>query len=268
MPFFDSDTITKISSQALVALLILVIGIVAIKISIKIFSRFLRKTRIDPMFHRFFGNILKVALWSILLITLLDSMGIKATSFLTAFAAAGVAVAMALKDSLGNFAGGILIMFTKPFTKGNFVECCGVSGMIESIDLLYTTILTIDNQVVTVPNGQLTNSTITNYSKLETRRLTLNISIAYEADIETAKKALLDMLAKDNRILPDPPPYCVVDDYGDSSVNLILRCWCKTSEFWDVRWDNMNKVKDTLKDAGVTIPFPQLDIEIKNERRM
>ncbi|MFA7196918.1 MAG: mechanosensitive ion channel [Clostridiales bacterium] len=268
MPFFDNNTITELTNHAFAALLILVIGIVAIKISTKLFSGYLRKTRIDPMFHKFFGNILKVALWSILMITLLDSMGIKVTSLLTVFAAAGVAVAMALKDSLGNFAGGILIMFTKPFTKGNFVECCGVSGMIESIDLLYTTILTIDNQVVTIPNGQLTNSTITNYSKQETRRLTLNIRIAYEADIETARKALLDMLAKDSRILPDPPPYCVVDDYGDSSVNLVLRAWCKTSEFWDIRWDTLNIVKDTLKDAGVTIPFPQLDVQIKNEGKV
>lgn len=265
MPLFNENTLNEFAGKALIALLILLIGFVVIKIAMKLFSSFLRKTRIDPMLHKFFNNILRVALGSILLITLLDFIGIKATTFLTVFAAAGAAVALALKDSLSNFAGGILIMFTKPFTKGNFVECCGVSGMIESIDLLYTTILTIDNQVVTVPNGQLTNSTITNYSRQETRRLTLNIGIAYESDIETARKALLELLAKDSRILPDPPPYCVVDDYGDSSVNLILRAWCKTSEFWDVRWDTLNIVKDTLQDAGVTIPFPQLDIQIKNE---
>ena len=268
MTFFDKSTIAQLTDKAFVVFLILAAGIFVIQVTMRVFSRFMKKTRIDPMFHKFFRNILKVVLWSILLITLLDYMGIEATTFLTVFAAAGAAVALALKDSLGNFAGGILIMFTKSFTKGDYVECCGVSGMIDSIDLLYTTILTIDNQVVTVPNGQLTNSTITNYSKLENRRLTMNIAIAYEADIETAKKALLNMLAEDPRILPDPVPYCVVDNYGDSSVNLILRAWCRTSEFWNVKWDNMNKVKDTLQEAGVTIPFPQLDIQIKNERRI
>lgn len=268
MPFFDKETLTQLSDQALAALLILIIGIVVIKVAMQIFSRFLRKTHIDPMFHRFFGNIIRVVLWSVLLITLLDSLGIEATSFLTLFAAAGVAVAMALKDSLGNFAGGILVMFTKPFTKGDYIECCGVAGMIESIDLLYTTILTVDNQVITLPNGQLTNSTITNYSRMDTRRLNFSVSIDYDSDIQKARTALLDMLGKDERVLQDPAPYCVVDSYGDSSVNLVLRGWCKNSDFWNVTWDNRSIIKDTLQAAGVTIPYPQLDVQIKNESQV
>ncbi len=265
MPFIDEKTLTLLLNRAVVALLILVIGVVGIKVVTKIFAGFLKKTHIDPMFHRFFVNILKVLLWSVLTLTLLDSLGIEATTFLTVFAAAGVAVAMALKDSLGNFAGGILIMFSKPFTKGDYVECCGVAGMIETIDLLHTTILTVDNQVVTIPNGQLTNSTITNYSKMDTRRLSFAINIDYDSDIPKARAALVEMLAKDERIHKEPEPYCVVDSYNDNSVNLVLRGWCNNSDFWNVSCDIRSLLKDTLLAAGVTIPSPQLDVQIKHE---
>jgi small conductance mechanosensitive channel len=155
-----------------------------------------------------------------------------------------------------------------PFTKGDYIECCGVAGLFVSIELLYTTILTVDNQVITLPYGQLTISSITNYSRMDSRRLNFSVSIDYDSDIQKARTALLDMLGKDERVLQDPAPYCVVDSYGDSSVNLVLRGWCKNSDFWNVTWDNRSIIKDTLQAAGVTIPYPQLDVQIKNESQV
>lgn len=266
MEFFDKATMINFLHSAFAAAIIFIVGAILMKVALHIFDRFLKKTSLDPMLHKFFKNILKVVLWAIIAITMLDSLGIKATTFLTVFAAAGAAVALALKDSLGNFAGGILILFTKPFSRGDYVECLDVAGMIESIDLLYTTILTIDNQVVTIPNGQLTNNTITNYSKQETRRLVLNIGIAYESDIKKAKETLLSLVMNDPRVHKTPEPYCIVDAFEDSSIKLSLRAWCKTSEFWAVKWDAQMLIKDALKAEGITIPFPQMDIQVKSEK--
>lgn len=265
MSLFNAEIVMEFARTAFVAVIIIILGTLLIKFALHLLRKALNKTDIDPMLHKFFENILKVVLWAIVLLTALDYVGIKATTFLTVFAAAGVAVALALKDSLGNFAGGILIMFTKPFRKGEYVECCGVSGVIESIDLLYTTIMTIDNQVVTIPNGQLTNSTITNYSSQYTRRLSIDVHIAYESDIETARNALISLISKDSRVMEEPAPYCIVDKYENSSIVLSLRAWCKTSEFWDVKWDTQNVIKKTLDAVGITIPFPQMDIQIKHK---
>ena len=267
MQFFEEAQLLDFLYKVLAAAAILVVGAVLVKLSLRLLGRFLKKTNLDPMLHKFFNNIARILLWAVVVITVLDSLGIKATTFLTVFASAGVAVALALKDSLGNFAGGLLIMFTKPFSKGDYVECCDVAGMIESIDRLYTTILTIDNQVVTVPNGQLANSTITNYSKQESRRLVFNIGIAYESDIQKAKDVLLGLVYDDPRIFSEPEPYCIVDAYGDSSIDLSLRAWCNTAEFWTIKWEIQGKIKDALQAEGISIPFPQMDVQIKQQIR-
>lgn len=267
MQFIDDKAIADFLHSAFAAGVILVAGIVLTKIVLRILGKFLKKTSLDPMLHKFFINIAKVLLFAVVGITVLDSLGIKATTFLTVFAAAGAAIALALKDSLSNFAGGILILFTKPFSKGDYVECFNVAGMIDSIDLLYTTVLTIDNQVVTIPNGQLTNNTITNYSRQETRRLVFNIGIAYESDIAKAKETLLALVLNDSRVHQTPEPYCIVDAYEDSSITLSLRAWCSTDEFWTVKWDIQGQMKDALQAEGITIPFPQMDVQIKAEKR-
>jgi len=267
MQWIDEKAWIDFLHMALIAMVILIVGAILVKVALRILEKFLQKTSPDPMLRKFFKNIAKVILWAVVVITVLDSLGIKATTFLTVFAAAGAAIALALKDSLGNFAGGILILFTKPFSRGDYVECCNVAGMIESIDILYTTILTIDNQVVTIPNGQLTNNTITNYSKQGTRRLVLDIGIAYDSDIAKAKEALLSLVEHDSRVHKTPEPYCIVDGYPDSSVTLSLRAWCSTAEFWDVKWDIQGLMKDALKTQGISIPFPQLDVQIKEEKR-
>ncbi|NCB41259.1 MAG: mechanosensitive ion channel family protein [Clostridia bacterium] len=267
MQLIDEKAWIEFLHMALTAAIILIVGVILAKVTLRILEKFLQKTSLDPMLHKFFKNIAKVILWAVVGITFLDSLGIKATTFLTVFAAAGAAIALALKDSLGNFAGGILILFTKPFSKGDYVECCDVAGMIESIDILYTTILTIDNQVVTIPNGQLTNNTITNYSKQETRRLVFDIGISYESDIAKAKETLLSLVEHDPRVHKTPEPYCIVDGYQDSAVKLSLRAWCSTAEFWNVKWDIQGLIKDSLKAQGISIPYPQLDIQIKQEKR-
>lgn len=266
MQFFDEKTITEFLHMAFIASVILLVGSILTKIALHLLRKFLKRTSLDPMLHKFFNNIAKIVLWAIVVITTLDSLGIKATTFLTAFAAAGVAVALALKDSLSNFAGGILILFTKPFSKGDYVECCAVAGMIESIDLLYTTLLTIDNQVVTIPNGQLTNSTITNYSKQKTRRLVLNIGVAYDSDIKKAKETLMTLVLNDPRVHRTPEPYCIVDAYEANSIKLSLRAWCNTAEFWAVKWDIQMLIKDVLQAEGISLPLPQLEVQVKSEK--
>lgn len=263
MQFFDEEVLKDFLHMIFAAAVVLLVGIIVTKIVLNLFDKFLKKTSMDPMLHKFFNNIAKILLWAIVAITALDSLGIKATTFLTIFAAAGVAIALALKDSLGNFAGGILLLFTKPFSRGDYVESCTVAGMIQSIDLLYTTILTVDNQVVTIPNGQLTNNTITNYSKQKTRRLVFNIGIAYQSDIKKAKETLLALALNDSRVHKTPEAYCIVDAYEANSIKLSLRAWCNTAEFWAVKWDIQMLIKDALQAEGIDIPLPQLEVQIK-----
>jgi len=203
----SEQTIAVLINMAF-ALGIVFIGYIIISILCKIIWKALEKSKLDEVLHTFIINCIKVVLWILVAITAMSYLGIPIPAFITAIGAAGVAVALALKDSLSNFAGGILIIFSKPFNKGDFIEDYQTSGQVEKIDLLYTTLLTFDNKTITIPNGKLANSTIVNYSRADTRRVDCTFAISFQDDIEKVKD-LLQAVAESNPIILREPEYMI-----------------------------------------------------------
>lgn len=248
--------------QLVVAALILIIGAVIIRIIMKLVYKILDKSKVDEVLHTFFANCLKVLLWVVVFITALDSLGVSPTSLLTVLGAAGVAVALALKDSLGNFAGGILIILSKPFSKGDFIEDLSISGRVEKIDLLYTTLMTLDNKTITIPNGKLANSTIVNYSSEKCRRVDCTFTIGYKDNIAQAKEILRTVADSNPSIYQDPEPAIGVAGHGDNAIHLDMRVWCDTAEYWNVYYYLNEQVKLAFDVADISIPYPQVDVHV------
>ncbi len=249
------------------AVLVLVGGFIIIKIVMGLVKKLFAKTnKLDPIVCDFTLKVLNILLWTIVLLTLLKQLGVDITSFLTVFAAAGAAVALALKDSLGNLAGGILIMFNKPFGKGDYISCCGNEGFVQTMDLLFTTVLTIDNKTISIPNGQIANNALINFTKEDTRRVDVSIGIAYESDIEKARETVLALAANDPKFLTSPAAVCFVQGYSDHAIELIFRGWCKTADYWDVWFNFHNNLKPALDAAQIAIPFPQMDVHVDNKQ--
>ncbi|MCQ2565480.1 MAG: mechanosensitive ion channel family protein [Clostridia bacterium] len=245
------------------ALGVLIVGAILIKGLQKVIKKILEKTGVDPMLHKFIINAAKIAGWSVLIVSVLKMIGVDTTSVITVFAACGAAVALALQGCLSNLASGILIMITTPFKKGDYITCAGNAGSVDSINLLHTSIITVDNQHISIPNAVLTGNAITNATKLQTRRVDIRIGIAYESDIELAKKAILDMADKTGSFLEKPAALVNVVEYADSAIILEFRGWCSTSDYWSNYFTMQNGMKAALDAAGIEIPFTQIDIHTK-----
>jgi small conductance mechanosensitive channel len=179
--------------------------------------------------------------------------------------AAGLAIGLALQDSLKNFAAGVLLIFFRPFKEGDFVEVAGVSGVAEQITIFNTVMRTGDNREVIVPNGAIYSDIITNYNRRPTRRIDMIVGISYDSDIRLAKQILSEILAADERVLEDPAPKIAVAELADSSVNFVCRPWVKTDDYWDTKWDITEQIKLRFDEAGIGIPFPQMDVHLKRE---
>jgi small conductance mechanosensitive channel len=192
----------------------------------------------------------------LLLVSVASMIGVETTSFIAVIGAAGLAIGLALQGSLATFAGGVLIMLFRPFRAGDWIEGQGVSGSVDSIHIFHTTLKTADNKVVIVPNGSLSNGNITNYSREPKRRADINLGIDYSSDIKKARDVLLK-IAEDPRIHLDPAPVVFVTGLGDSAVNLSLRVWVATPDFWPVTFGFTELAKERLTEAGIGIPFPQ-----------
>ncbi|MBQ1384820.1 MAG: mechanosensitive ion channel family protein [Firmicutes bacterium] len=259
-------SLTALCLQIVKALLIYVIGRIAIDLIIKAVKKGLEKTSLDPMLHKFICNVIKVICWAEIVIAIMTVFGFNASSLLTVFAAAGAAVALALQGSLSNFASGILIMVNKPFKKGDYVVCGGGEGFVESIDLMATTLVTMDNRVTIVPNSQITGASITNVSKKDTRRVDMQIGVAYNTDIDYAKKVITDFINSDPRVLKDPAVFCEVTKYDKNAVELEMRAWCNGADYWGVKFDIQSALKGVLTNAGIAIPYPQVDVHIKDNK--
>ncbi len=245
------------------AVLTLILGWIAIRIVLRIEKKALEKSRLDEALHLFIIKGTKVILWIALAIAIAATLGIETTSFIAILGAGGAAIALALKDSLGNIAGGIIILINKPFSRGDTIEVAGTTGMVDSIDLLTTQLHTFDNKVVTIPNGTITMSVLINYSREETRRVDCVFSISYEADILKAKEILLNVISCNPDILAEPAPIVGVASHGDNAVILDLKVWCSTESFFDVKYYLEENVKLAFDEAGIGIPYPQMDIHLR-----
>lgn len=250
------------------AVLTLLIGWIAIRILLRIEKKALGKSRLDEALHLFILKGTKAILWIVLIMTILPKLGVPVTSFITVLGAAGAAIALALKDSLGNIAGGIIILINKPFCRGDTIEVADTTGMVDSIDLLTTQLHTFDNKVVTIPNGTITMSVLINYSREDMRRVDCVFSISYEADILKAKEILLNVVSCNPDILAEPEPIAGVASHGDNAVLLDLKVWCSTENFFAVKYYLEENVKLAFDEAGIGIPYPQMDIHIQRNRSL
>ena len=219
-------------------------------------SSLLQRRQVDPTLHGFIGSLASVVLKVLLLVSVASMIGVETTSFIAVIGAAGLAIGLALQGSLANFAGGVLILLFRPFRVGEWIEAQGIAGTVNSIQIFHTVLKTGDNKTVVVPNGALSNGHITNFSREPRRRADINIGIDYSSDIKLARQILLE-IAEDPRVLREPEPVVFVTGLGDSSVNLSLRVWVATADFWPVTFSFTEQAKERLTEAGIGIPFPQ-----------
>ncbi|WP_343216171.1 mechanosensitive ion channel family protein [Clostridium mobile] len=246
-------------------LIVLFLGRWIIRVFLNVMDKSLKKSKIDVSLHSFIKSILTMILRIVLFLTIASMLGIPITTFLAVLSAAGVAVGLALKDSLSNFAGGILVLIFRPFNVGDYIETQGYSGTVKEIQLLYTYMNTADNKKIIIPNGELANGKIINYSAEEHRRVDLKFSIGYHDDIVKAKNIIKETINSNSLIFKDPEPFVAVGEYGNNSINLIIRVWCNNSDYWTIYHHLQEEVKLGFDREGITIPFPQMDVHMYNK---
>jgi small conductance mechanosensitive channel len=231
-------------------------------ILLRIVKKLLGRSKMDVILVNFVVPILHALLLLFIVVAALDQLGVDTTSLIALLAAAGLAVGLAMKDSLQNFAAGVMLIIFRPFTAGDFVEAGGTAGVVETISIFSTIMRTGDNREVIVPNGAIYNGTITNYSARETRRIDMVFGIGYDDDIRKVKQLLGDILAADERVLKEPAAQVVVGELANSSVNFHVRPWVKSGDYWDVRFDLTERIKLAFDDNGISIPYPQMDVHL------
>ncbi len=245
---------------------ILIIGHFLIVYAVKLVRRWFDKSSLDPSLISFLTKAIRIILYVLLAVSALGSIGISTTGIIAALSAAGLAVAVALKDSLSNVAGGILLLVAPRFSTGDYIEAGGNSGTVVKVDLLHTLIRTVDNRQVSIPNGVLINSHITNYSREAVRRVDITFQISYEADAEKAKEIALEIIRAHSFTLTSPDaPMARVSGYGDSAVDITTRTWCKSENYWALYFDLMEQVRAAFEANGISIPYNQLDVHIKDK---
>ncbi|HEB93770.1 MAG TPA: mechanosensitive ion channel [Gammaproteobacteria bacterium] len=244
------------------ALVIFIIGRWIARAVTNAVGRLMKKGGMDESLVDFLGNLIFAALLVVVIIAALDQLGVDTTSVMAIFATAGLAVGLALKDSLGNLAAGVMLVLFKPFKLGDFIEAGGVTGVVESIRIFSTLLKTGDNREITVPNGQIYGGTIVNFSARDTRRIDLIFGIGYDDDIRQAKQLIEEVMAADERILKDPAAVVMVAELADSSVNLAVRPWVMSADYWNVRAAMLENIKITFDEAGISIPYPQTDVHL------
>lgn len=244
------------------ALAVFIVGRFIVGIVTSIVRKLLLKSKTDEILIDFICSIARTVLLLFVIIAALEQLGVDTTSLVALLGAAGLAVGLALKDSLGNFAAGVMLIIFRPFKAGDFVEAGGTMGVVEKISIFSTTMRTGDNREVIVPNGAVYGSTITNFSARETRRIDLVFGIGYGDDIGKARDIMLKLMGDDERILKDPAPVVAVGELGSSSVDFVVRPWVASADYWVVRWDLLEKIKLAFDANGISIPFPQQDVHM------
>jgi len=246
----------------IMALAIFVIGRWLAGMLLKLTDKMLQKSGMDKMLVDFVHSILNALLLLFIIIASLDQLGVDTTSFIALIGAAGLAIGLALQGSLQNFASGVLLIVFRPFKVGHFIEAAGVSGVVEEIGIFSTRLKTGDNREIIVPNGAIYDGTITNNSARDTRRIDMVFGIGYDDDIRQAKTIMQSLLDADERVFKEPAALIAVAELADSSVNFNVRPWVKSSDYWAVKFDFTEKLKLAFDDAGISIPYPQMDLHI------
>ncbi len=245
------------------SLIFLFIGIKVIGILRKLMRKALERSAIDTGVAQFLDQLLKYGAYVVLALTLLSRFGIQTASLITLLGSAGVAIGLSLQGSLSNFAGGLLILILKPFKVGDYIVACGCDGVVSEISLFGTTLHTLDNRNVILPNGTLSNSNITNFSANPTRRVDMSVQVGYGSDLKKARRVIADILEADKRILKEPAYTVAVDELADSGITILIRPWVNADDYWQVKWDTLEKIHDRLNAEHIEIPFPQLSVHME-----
>ena len=251
--------------KAATALAIFLIGKFLIRLVVSGLRKVMQKQDVDKTLETFICNLVSTALLVVVVIAAIGALGVETTSFIAIFGAAGLAVGLALQGSLSNFASGVLIVLFRPYRVGDWVEAAGISGSVEQVQILTTILKTGDNKQIIVPNSQIMDSIITNYSANDTRRVDMVVGVSYSDDIDKVRETIKELIAADDRILAEPAPRIAVSQLADSSVNFVVRPWVKTAEYWDVLFDLTEAVKKRFDKEGISIPFPQQDVHLYKE---
>jgi small conductance mechanosensitive channel len=250
----------------LMALLIFVIGKWIVNKIVGLLGKVLRKVKgMDVTLIKFLENIVYYALMIVVLLTSLGKLGVETTSFLAILGAAGLAIGLALKDSLGNFASGVMIIMFKPFKVGDVVTAAGVTGSVSEVGIFNSIFTTPDNQKIIIPNGAITSGSIININAHDTRRVDLVVGIGYEDDIKKTKEVLNNIISSHEKVLIDKGITIAVSELADSSVNFVVRAWVKTPDYWDVKFALTETIKLRFDEEGISIPFPQQDVHHYNK---
>ena len=243
------------------ALIVFLVGRLVINLLNKLVRKILSKRDIDPSVKTFVGSLVNVSLTILLIISVVGALGVQTTSFAALLASAGVAVGMALSGNLSNFAGGLIILLFKPYKVGDYIEAQGVGGTVKEVQMFHTVLGTVDNKVIYIPNGSLSSGVVTNFSNQTTRRVDWTFGVEYGSDYEIVKQVIESVLAKDSRILSEPAaPFIALTALADSSVNVVVRVWVNSSDYWGVYFDINKNIYATFNEVGIGFPFPQLTV--------
>jgi small conductance mechanosensitive channel len=248
--------------KVIAAIAIFIIGRWIAKLLRRTVSRVMEKAEVEPIIIGFVGSITYIALLAFVVVAALGQLGIQTTSFIAILGAAGLAIGLALQGSLANFAAGFLMIIFRPFKVGDFIEGAGVAGVVREIQVFTTTLKTPDNKTIIIPNAKLSGDNIVNYSAEATRRVDMTVGVAYDSDLAKVKVVLNDIISKDARIHADPAPQVVVAELADNSVNFVVRVWTSKEDYWAVKCDTTETIKNRFDAEGISIPFPQRDIHI------
>lgn len=256
----EVPVVTQMFTNIAFAIIILAIGFWGAKMVARLVKGLMERRDADQALTGFVGNLINALVVTFAVIAALNKVGIQTTSLVAVVGAAGLAIGLALKDSLGNFAAGVMILIFKQFKAGDFIEAAGVLGVVETLNVFSTQLKTGDNKTVYVPNGKLIGDNIVNYSTKPTRRIDMVVGVSYDADLSHVKKVLEDILAKESRILEDPAPTIGVLELADNSVNFAFRPWVNAADYWGVHFDLHAAVKTRFDEEGIGIPYPQRDV--------
>ena len=250
-----------LGGRILGAIVIFIIGKLLVNWANRLFAKLLQKRKVDASIQSFLKSIINITLLVLLFLAVIGQLGIELTSFAALLASVGVAVGMALSGNLSNFAGGVIILVFRPYKVGDYIEAStGASGTVSDIQIFHTVLTTPDNKVVFAPNGAMSGAVVTNYSKLDTRRVDFSFSVEYGSDFKQVRQILMDIIHADNRIMQTPEPFVELGALSDSSVNITVRVWVKSADYWAVNFDMNKNVYATFNEKGISFPFPQITV--------
>lgn len=258
------EKLIAFGGKVLLAALVFIIGLIILKIILHLVKRTMHKKQVEPIIHNYIVVCIKAVVMVILIISILSIIGIPTTSLIAVISAAGVAIALALQNSLSNLAGGLLIIMNKPFSKGDLIEAQGVTGVVEEIHLMNCKLHTLQNKDIIIPNGALFNGTIVNSSSSGCRRIDVSVGVSYDADLELVKSTLQKIALDNPRILNDPAPIIGVADLADSAIMIDFNVWCETTDYMATSYEIREEIIKSFRQANIDIPYPQLDVQIKS----